>query len=46
MKAINLFALLMTHLNLALVFILQVVDENFPIDSSNCNSVTVMAKCD
>jgi hypothetical protein len=45
MKAINLFALLKTHFNLTFVFIFQVVNENFPVDSSYCDCVTVMAKC-
>ena len=44
MKAINLFALLVTHLNLPLVFILQVVYVNFPVDSSHSDGVTVVAK--
>lgn len=51
MKAINLFALLMTHLNMSLVFIFQVIDENLAVDSSDRYCVTIVtesycSKCD
>lgn len=51
MKAINLFALLMTHFNLPLVFIFQVIDENLAVDSSNRYCVAIVtesygSKCD